>query len=363
MKITFLLPGYTWGPSGGVRVVYEYANRLVARGHQVSVIHPRRFKYPTSPREGESSYYRLRRKLKNVVELFHRPTVDWQAIDPNVRSLYVPIVDATHIPDGDAVLATGWQTARSVLELPKSKGKRFYLIQGYETFKGPKDLVDEALRAPLRKIAVSRWLVDVGEQLGVRDITRVPNAVNHERYRLLQPIEGRYPRVAMAFSKEAIKGAADGIHALTLVRRRHPDLKVVMFGLTNLRPSIPRWIDYYSNPAQEFIVREIYNNSSIFLCSSWAEGYSLPPAEAAACGCAVVSTDNGGIREYIEHGATGLLSSPRSPELLAENLCLLLERDELRCRLATAANKAVMQLDWEQSTDLLERFLQKAVVD
>jgi D-inositol-3-phosphate glycosyltransferase len=72
-----------------------------------------------------------------------------------------------------------------------------------------------------------------------------------------------------------------------------------------------------------------------------------------------VTTDTGGFREYIEDGITGLLSPPKDPARLAENLCTLLGNDELRYRLAAAANKAVMQFDWEQSTDLLERFLHK----
>jgi glycosyltransferase involved in cell wall biosynthesis len=167
----------------------------------------------------------------------------------------------------------------------------------------------------------------------------------------------------MVFSKTPVKGAADGIEALTLTRRKYPDLSVVMFGLTNLRLSIPKWIEYHSNPAQEYIVREIYNNSTIFLCPSWAEGYSLPPAEAAACGCAVVSTDNGGIRDYIEHGVTGMLSSPQTPGELADNLCLLLGNEDLRERLARAANSAVAQLSWEQSTTALERFIVEVVGD
>jgi glycosyltransferase involved in cell wall biosynthesis len=38
---------------------------------------------------------------------------------------------------------------------------------------------------------------------------------------------------------------------------------------------------------------------------------------------------------------------------------MLLENDDLRQRLARAANKAVMQFNWEKSTDLLERFLMR----
>jgi len=32
MRITFLMPGLHVGPSGGYKVVYEYANQLVGEG-------------------------------------------------------------------------------------------------------------------------------------------------------------------------------------------------------------------------------------------------------------------------------------------------------------------------------------------
>jgi len=357
MRITFLLPGYIWGPSGGIRVVYEHANKLVARGHEISIIQPRRLKFPPPPPQNESAYYWLRRQANAAADLFRQPTMHWLNIDPRVTTLYAPNSDYRHIPDADALFATAWQTVRSVLECPKSKGEKFYLIQHYETFMGPQEMVDATWRAALYKAAVSKWLLEVGVQLGCNDVTHIPNAIDHQRYRLLRAIEGRAPRVAMTFSKESFKGAADGIEALQIARERHPHLQVVFFGLTKLRPAIPEWIEYHCNPPQDFIVEQIYNRCSIFLCPSWAEGYALPPAEAAACGCAIVSTDNGGIRDYIENGVAGLLSRPQKPALLADNLCLLLDNERLRVRLATAANHAVRRLDWEQSAAMLENFI------
>ncbi len=314
MKVTFLAPGYTWGPSGGIRVVYEYANRLVERGHEVSVVHPRRLKYSPSP-EKRTPYYAVRGWAGNLLSLAVKPSINWHPVDPRVRSLNVPSSDEAYIPEADAIFATAWTTVRSVLEYPNMKGEKCYLIQHHETWMGPTDLVNETWRSPLHKVVVSKWLVEVGKKLGCDNLTYIPNAVDHNRYRMIQPIEGRPPRVAMAFSKVPFKGGADGLEALRLAREKYPKLKAVLFGQTRLRPSIPKWIEYYSNPPQDFIIDEIYNRSSIFLCSSWSEGYALPPAEAAACGCAVVATDNGGIRDYIEHGVTGLLSPPRILQL------------------------------------------------
>jgi glycosyltransferase involved in cell wall biosynthesis len=281
----------------------------------------------------------------------------WQAVDSRVRVLFVPDSSSCHIPDGDAIFATGWHTVESVLKCSGSKGEKCYLIQGYEVWQGPKDLVDATWRAPLHKVVIAKWLLALGADLGCTELTYIPNAVNHERYRLVHPIEGRGRQVAMLFAPGRIKGAAEGIEALKIAKTRYPDLKAVFFSASRRLPIVPDWVDFYRNPAQEFIINEIYNKSQIFLAPSWTEGSPLPPAEAACCGCALVTTDIDGFREYIEDGVTGLMSPAKDSARLAENLCTVLGNDELRQRLATAANKAIMRFDWEQSTDLLERFL------
>jgi len=355
MRITFLTSCYPWGPSGGCRVVYEYANRLVSRGHQVNVVHPRRVKYP--PPERLTAYRWARRKAIWLRELLSRPSIRWQPVDERVNLRFVPTSDSRHIPDGDAIFATAWHTVASVLECPSTKGEKCYLIQGYEVWQGPKDLVDATWRAPLHKVVVARWLRELGEELGCRDMAYIPNAINHEIYRLTRPIEARPRQVAMMFSREQIKGSADGIRALEIVKRRFPHLKAVFFSTSRAHPSIPGWVQYYRNPPQDFIRREIFSGSSIFLCPSLSEGWGLPPAEAAACGCAIVSTDNGGVREFIQHGVTGLLSRPGNPKSLAENLCLLLENESLRVQLARACSSFVSGLSWERSADLLEDFI------
>jgi glycosyltransferase involved in cell wall biosynthesis/ubiquinone/menaquinone biosynthesis C-methylase UbiE len=360
MRISFLLPCYVWAPAGGPRVVYEYANRLVSRGHQVSVVHPLHLRYASPERLD------LRAKLRHIVYSLYgwasKPTVDWQPIDKRVELLFVPSSDAAYIPDADVIFATSWPTVRSVLECPPARGEKCYFIQGYETWQGPKALVDATWQAPLHKVIIAKWLMEKGEELGCQDMTYIPNAMNHEVYKLRRPIEGRRRQVAMAFSTMQVKGSADGIKALEIAKKRFSDLKVVFFSTSRRQRWVPEWVEYYRNPAQEFIVNEIFSRSSIFLSPSLSEGWPLPPAEAAACGCAIVSTSNGGVREYIEHGVTGLLSPLGDPQSLAQNLCLLLENENLRVRLAQAGNSFVSRLNWENSVDLLEDFIEGVAI-
>ncbi|HEX5422922.1 MAG TPA: glycosyltransferase family 4 protein [Candidatus Acidoferrales bacterium] len=360
MRITFLMPCYMWGPSGGYRVVYEYANRLVARGHRVFVLHPRNLKFaPSGPMTFRA---RLRNAKTRATELVATPSVDWHPIDHRVEMLFVPSSEERFVPDADVIFATAWHTVQSVLKVGPVKGEKCYLIQHYETFLGRRDLVDATWRVPIHKVVVSKWLAEIGRDLRASELTHIPNGIDHARYFLKQHIPGRPPRVAMMCSSIPFKGSRKGIEALQIAKRRYPDLKVVLFGKERRKQWIPGSFEYYRDPAQEFIVDEIYNKSSIFLSPSLSEGFALPPAEAAACGCAIVASDSGGIRDYVEDGLSGLLSQPGDATALAANLCRVLGNDSLRMQFARAANAAVKRLDWERSTDLIEKFLVETAV-
>jgi len=357
LRISFILPGYPWVPMGGFKVVYEYANQLIDFGHEVTVVHARQVKI--GPQSPVTIYQRIKYVRKKIVGGTSAaiPSLDWQPVHSKVKLLFVPDTNSCYIPDGDAIFATAWNTVASVLQYDPSKGTKFYLIQGYEAWLAPKKLVDDTWRAPLHKVVVSRWLLDIGRNLGVSDLQYIPNAIDHRQYNLTNPPHARRRRVAMMFSHVKYKGAKDGIEAIRIAKRKYPDLEALFFGTGRSARYIPKWIPYYRNPPQEFIIREIYNQASIFLSSSWGEGFALPPAEAACCGCAVVATDSGGIRDFIQHEETGLLSPPKHPKELAENLCRLLEDDHRRITLADAVRLKLADFSWNKSARMLENFV------
>jgi glycosyltransferase involved in cell wall biosynthesis len=302
-----------------------------------------------------------REKVKMVLaRLKGDPKIDWQPVDGRVELSYVPDSGAEYMPDADVLFATSWHTVRSVLECPDSKGEKCYFIQGYESYHAAKELVDATWRTSLRKIVIAKWMMEFGESLGCEKLTYIPNAINHDLYRPTRAIEGRPRQVAMLVSTTQIKGSADGIQALEMVRRKFPDLKAELFGVSRPQSWIPDWANYRRNPPQDILVNEIYNGSSLFLAPSWTEGSPLPPLEAAACGCAVVATDIGGFREYIQHGVNGLLSPIKDPQALADNMCFLLSNEPERVRLAEAAHEFARGLDWERSTNLMEAFIRQA---
>src|SRR5260370_4353896 len=126
----------------------------------------------------------------------------------------------------------------------------------------------------------------------------------------------------MMCSPVEFKAPRDGITALQIAKKEYPNLRVVLFG-NSRRPSwIPQWMTFEQDPPQQRIVEEFYNGSSIVVSSSIAEGFALPPAEAAAGGCAIAATDSGAVRDFTQPGITPLRSPPKQPTGLAGIICL-----------------------------------------
>jgi glycosyltransferase involved in cell wall biosynthesis len=322
-------------------------------------VHPRQLKFFSPAKRAIRE--RLRRAKYDLMELFATPTFDWHPIDKRVKLAFVPTSAERYVPDSDVLFATSWQTLQSVLQCSKAKGEKFYLIQGYETWMGPKHAVDQTWLSRTHKVVVAQWLFELGNSLGASNLTHIPNAVDHSRYRVIRPIPQRSRQVVMPISWVGIKGSEDGVKALEIAKMNYPDLQVVLFGNSRRPPWVPAWMTHYKDPEQKRIIEDFYNDSSIILSPSLTEGFPLPPAEGAACGCAIVATDIGGHREYVENGVTGLLSPPSDPQALAQNLCRLLGDDALRIRLAHAANERIRQFTWQQSAAVLEELIIGAV--
>ncbi|MFT3914652.1 MAG: glycosyltransferase family 4 protein [Anaeromyxobacteraceae bacterium] len=108
-------------------------------------------------------------------------------------------------------------------------------------------------------------------------------------------------------------------------------------------------------------LRALYNEAAVFLAPSWTEGFGLTPAEAMACGAAVVATDAGGFREFAHDGETALVVPARAPEALAAALLRLVRDPALRVRLARAGHALIQGFTWARAADGLEAILRDAI--
>ena len=93
-------------------------------------------------------------------------------------------------------------------------------------------------------------------------------------------------------------------------------------------------VERYSgkNLEQAALGRE-YAAARVFAVGSWFEGFCQPGLESLACGTPLVTTDNGGCREYAIDGETALVVPPRDARAMADAIRRLLDDDALAARL------------------------------
>lgn len=352
MRITFVLPDCGNKPVGGYKVVYEYAGRMAAQGDVVTIAYAN---FPRVPESWRETVGELRKRARTIIRSSYSCR-SWFNLHPGVREILVPDLRPRFIPDGEVVFATSWETAEFVASYPEAKGKKYYLIQHFEDWSGDRDRVLATWTLPLEKIVIAPWLAEIATGLGERSHL-IENGLDFTYFTLDRPIASKdRNRVAMLYHSLGWKGSEDGIAALEMARARIPGLAATLFGVPSRPAELPPWIEYVQRPDRETHNR-IYNNAAVFVGPSHSEGFGLTPPEAMMCGCAVACTDIGGYRVLARHGETALLSPPRDPKALADNVARLVSDDELRIRIASEAHRRVQEFTWERAFGKMRRLI------
>jgi hypothetical protein len=318
---------------GGVTALYEFANGLARRGHDVRIAHGGFW-----GREGVAGL----------------DEIAWFDFADGIAHFFGGPGESIELPDGDVIFGTG---------APERLGLPVLLVQGLDMF--PLPMERKIFRTPCLKVCVATWLIGVGVRYGVpeRQLVHVPHGLDHGLYRATTPPGDREPLVGMLFHEHPAKGWVPGLQALTAARERVPGMRAVVFGTSAPVGPLPDWVEVLVGPDPPTVVASVYDRCQVFLQSSQYEGFGFTAVEAMACGCALVTTDNGGARDYAFAGETALLAPPGDVDGLADGLVRLLEDPGLRERLAAAGEAHVRSYDWDRSAELLESHLLAYLAD
>lgn len=354
MKITFCLPSILKVPSGGFKIVFEYANRLSEKGHEVSIVCLTDTHYINYTKSDLIKYILGQFRIKGYP--------NWFSLKNSVKVIATPYLDGRHFPDADIVVATSARTSFIINNLPISKGRKFYLIQDFETWGMSEEKLIKSYQLGLTNIVISKWLSDHLLEKANAKSKLLSNPIDTKKFFVVKPIEDRSPfEIAILYHTGLHKGLSIAFDALNMVKERCPNLHVNLFGVFE-PPVLPGWITYTKN-ANETQLLDIYNKSSIFVCASSAEGYGLTGAESMACGCALASTSFQGVFEYAKNNNNALISPVNDPKSLADSIIRLISDDKLRIMLANQGSQDIKSKSWEESVTLLEEFFYEEIIN
>jgi glycosyltransferase involved in cell wall biosynthesis len=199
-----------------------------------------------------------------------------------------------------------------------------------------------------------------------RNIEYVFNCVDHALHkpdpvkRSATPLIGYFGRLKKYKSTDHL------LYAFAAVRKKMPDVRLVIIGEGDFRPELERIakkLDLgsaveFTGFVDEKTKVELLQQCWFMVNTSAKEGWGLTVIEANACATTVIGSNVPGLRDAIQDGKTGLLYEYGNINQLAEKIFLLLENASLRQRLSEEAYRYSMEFDWdrvaEQTIVLLE---------
>jgi len=382
MKIAFAM--YTIGLAGGVRAIFEVANRLHERGHDIRIIalggNHSWYKvkapiyYVNSPRIfslGIKTYKLLRHaKVRNINASYFNVVILMKRLGLHADIVKV-LAEAIIEHEVDVAIATWYPTALSVWLSNVSKPLYFMqdfheLVQEVDGVYGLR-LFETTLRLPFHFLADSTYLRDIiisyNKEARVT-VTGLGVDLNTFYPRRSRVIDSNGKPIIMAIIRDQkYKGGDVAIRALNLVNKKQSIHAVLVGGrgtidklFKEVRPEFRYTI--FSNVDDETLAK-LYSGSDVFIFTSYREGFGLPPLEAMASGTAVATTDCGGVRDYAVDGYNSLVTRPGDPSAIANAVIKILNNQRLRDSLIQGGLETAKQWTWDKVVDKFEKAIKE----
>lgn len=375
--------------SGGIKAVSKIAKYCGTFGAEVNIIIPRSAIIMGCDIVSNASIAMIKKSIKRLARkegTENKSKIgEWLGGEENIIRIFQfqpQFHDylGSDIPDADITIATSWRTAYGVSKLPKSKGKKYYFMQGYEIWpvwqnkkywsvvgqqypnrdltiqmanltpnsirdRIYKNYVDNSYDLDLDIIVTSEWEKDILEQHGVQPIGKVTLGVEPEFGRSKDIIENKNLTITGIYRDSMTKGDQELLNSFDKINSKYNNVDLIIFGPKKFN-NIPSYINYYANPSDDQI-SQILNESDVFVFPSWVEGFGLPPLEAMACGCVVISTNVGAVQEYAPRNAVRFI--PRNDEESIINGVEEYRKDSNLQKYKKEARSASKEYTWKET--------------
>lgn len=208
-----------------------------------------------------------------------------------------------------------------------------------------------ALKHVDRNAVPSRYLQDVFAGFGI-DADVIPNIVDVERFRFRRRGRPR-PRILSTRNFEPLYNLPCTLRAFRLIQDRHPGAQLTLVGAGSQEPAIRRLAEELALRNVTFAGRvppddiwQYYADADIYLQTPDIDNMPSSVLEAFASGCAVVSTEAGGVPAILTDQRHGLLAPCGDHAGIAAAVLRLIDSPDLADRLTRAALDACTTYQW-----------------
>ena len=332
LEITYIM---VWTKvCGGSKIILEYASRLAKKGHKI-----------------------------NIVTYDEYPT--WYPLSDKVNFIRVPNDEdiENYVPKSDVVVATSWKCIRKAIG--SNKGPVAFFEQGgshlFELDKlseRKREVVANRIKLPPFIYTVSQYSADKIKEIYGKDSSVIYNALESSIF---------YPREKEREAKDisiTIVGSEDFKfknigEILEVIRKLKGKYQIKLNWITQTKPTInEEGKEAIVNPPQK-IIGDILRDTDIYICNSEYESFGLPTLEAMTCGAAVITTDTGGMRDFVVDGENALVIKHHNEDDMMEKIERLIKDRELMYRIAKDGKETASRFNWDNSIKDMEEYFRE----
>jgi 1,2-diacylglycerol 3-alpha-glucosyltransferase len=363
---------------GGVPVVVNrFIQRLVERGHKVTVVTSKckskesverkenftiyRFSSFTLPKsEGEyalsfPSFHRIRQIFEREgidVLHCHVPSFLSLACVLEARKMGVPSIATNHLLS---------ETFSRNLFFNSTKFNAFF----YKIVNVFYNLVDTVLcpstygLRTLRENGLNTRAFVLSNGI---ELSKFNANLKHEQFDRQFGLKDENKKILYVGRLMKEKGLDILIKAYGIVNAKVPNTNLIIVGKGHIRRNLEDLANglglknvIFTGFISDSLLRQAYASSDIFVLPSYAEIQPLVLLEALAMGLPAIGTNVGGIPEMIIEGRNGYIVKPGDREGLAERIITILNDSKLRKEFSRNSLQMARENDIEKSADKLER--------
>lgn len=330
LEITYIM---VWTKvCGGSKIILEYANRLAKKGHKINIV-----TYDEYP--------------------------DWYELSDKINFVKVPENEdiEKYIPNSDVVVPTSWKCIRKAIKANKGPvaffeqgGSHLFEIDRLSEIK--RKVVHDRMQLPPFIYTVSKYSAEKIEEIYGKSSSIIYNALESKIF---------YPREKERDEKETsitIVGSEDFKfknvgEVLEVIRELKEKYQIKLNWITQTEPkiNIEEGKNAIVNPEQK-IIGDVLRNTDIYICNSEYESFGLPTLEAMTCGATVITTDTGGMRDFVIDRENALVIKHHNKEDMKEKIEMLINDKNLMHNIAQKGIITASKFNWNNTILSMEKY-------
>ena len=317
MKIAFKTPHTKL--SGGVKVIFDFANGLSSLGFDVDVL---------SKKMSQTGWYNKKFNF-NLIE--HKELACYgydYVLDYGDGEPFVPH-DGKHI-----LFLQGFGTQNSLVE----KTNLFYKY----------DWV----------VATSKWLCDLAVKCGQTHTSIIPPGIDE----IFTPNNPKKKNITIGglYHTSEMKNHEMLLNVFSKLGNKYKNINFLLLSATSIDSL--KILDHriqnvstFVNPSQSLLV-SMYNQCTAWVSTSLNEGFGLTTLEAMACGVPVVWVNSYGLSEYMDHGSNCIIAN-NDKEHITNCVMKLINDGSARNTIVKNSIKTAGLFNWDKSLQKMVKLL------